>query len=110
MDAATSEAFSQRSAGSFSKVAPLLEALRARGLSPKSQNRYLYAVSGALHWALSRELIPGMPVVPRQSEGVGRIHYLIQEDQTRLIKCLGDNDFSDVSRAGSRKLCPLGRV
>jgi hypothetical protein len=74
----------------------LVEVLRSRGLSPKTINRYLYAVI-ALRWALARELIPGMPIVPRQSEGVGRINYLSEEDQRRVIQWLKDHDFSDVA-------------
>ena len=77
----------------------LVEILRARGLSPKTINRYLYAVSGALRWALSRELIPGMPIVPRQNEGVGRINYLTEEDQGRLLQWLNENAFEDVAFA-----------
>jgi integrase len=40
-----------------------------------------------------------MPVVPRQSEGVGRINYLTEEDQQRVIQWLNDHDFSDVAFA-----------
>ena len=77
----------------------LVQVLQARKLNPKTINRYLYAVSGALRWALSRELIPGMPTIPTQSEGVGRINYLTEEDQGRVIQWLKDNDFPDVAFA-----------
>jgi integrase len=75
----------------------MVEILRSRGLSPKTINRYLYAVSGALRWALGRELIPGMPIVPRQTEGVGRLNYLTEHDQGRVIQWLNENEFSDVA-------------
>jgi integrase len=77
----------------------LVEALRARGLSPKTINRFLYAVSGALRWALSRELIQAMPVIPRQTEGVGRIAFVTEEDQDRIIRWLGENGSEDVAFA-----------
>jgi site-specific recombinase XerD len=75
----------------------LVETLLARGLSGKTVNRYLYAVSGVLRWALKREMIPGMPIIPRQNEGVGRLNYLTKEDQDRLVEWLSANGFSDVS-------------
>jgi integrase len=77
----------------------LVDVLRSRGLNPKTINRYLYAVSGALRWAHSRELIPGMPIIPRQTEGVGRIAFLTEEDQQRVIQWLTDHGFSDVAFA-----------
>lgn len=77
----------------------LVEVLRARGLSPKTINRFLYAVSGALRWALSRELIQAMPVIPRQTEGVGRIAFVTEEDQDRIIRWLGENGLEDVAFA-----------
>jgi hypothetical protein len=79
---------------SLSSVKPdrlLVDVLRSRGLNPKTINRYLYAVSGALRWALRRELIPGMPIIPRQTEGVGRIAFLTEEDQQRVIQWLTDH-------------------
>jgi site-specific recombinase XerD len=75
----------------------LVETLLGRGLSGKTVNRYLYAISGVLRWALQREMIPGMPIIPRQNEGVGRLHYLTKEDQDRLVLWLAENDFSDVA-------------
>jgi integrase len=75
----------------------LSETLRARGLNPKTINRYLFAVSGALRWAHERELILGMPHIPRQDEGVGRLHFLSVEDQERILKWLMDHDLSDVA-------------
>jgi hypothetical protein len=77
----------------------LVEVLRARGLSPKTINRFLYAVSGALRWALSRELIQAMPVIPRQTEGIGRIAFVTEEDQDRIIRWLGENGLEDVAFA-----------
>jgi hypothetical protein len=77
----------------------LVEVLRARGLSPKTINRFLYAVSGALRWALSRELIRAMPVIPRQTEGVGRIAFVTEEDQDRIKRWLGENGLEDVAFA-----------
>jgi site-specific recombinase XerD len=77
----------------------LVEVLHERGLSPKTINRHIYTVSAALRWALSRELIPGMPHVPRQPEGIGRINFLTEEDQDRLIQWLRDHDFPDVAFA-----------
>ena len=62
----------------------LVQVLQARKLNPKTVNRYLYAVSGALRWALSRELIAGMPAIPKQAEGIGRVNYLTEEDQGRV--------------------------
>jgi len=77
----------------------LVQVLHARKLSPKTINRYLYAVSGALRWALSRELIPGMPAIPKQAEGIGRLNYLTEEDQGRVIQWLTDHGFEVVAFA-----------
>lgn len=38
-----------------------------------------------------------MPIIPRQSEGVGRINYLTSEDQGRVIQWLNEHDLSDVA-------------
>jgi integrase len=77
----------------------LVRMLRSRGLSPGTINRHLYAVSAALRWALSRELIPGMPPIPKQGEPTGRLNYLTEKDQARLIEWLREHDFEDVSFA-----------
>jgi site-specific recombinase XerD len=77
----------------------LVEVLHAKGLNPKTINRNLYAVSGALRWALKRELIAGMPAIPKQAEGVGRVNYLTEQDQRRVIQWLTDHDFEDVAFA-----------
>jgi site-specific recombinase XerD len=75
----------------------LVKTLQDRDLNPKTINRYLYAVSGALRWALSRELIVGMPTIPRQNEGVGRINFLTERDQGRVLQWLSANEFKDVA-------------
>jgi len=77
----------------------LVQVLQARKLNPKTVNRYLYAVSGALRWALSRELIAGIPAIPKQAEGIGRVNYLTEEDQGRVIQWLTDHEFEDVAFA-----------
>jgi len=77
----------------------LVRMLRQTGKSPGTINRFLYAVSGALRWALSRELIPGMPPVPKQAEPTGRLNYLTEKDQGRLIEWLDEHDFRDVAFA-----------
>jgi integrase len=73
--------------------------LRSRGLKPATINRHLYAVSAALRWAWERELIAGMPPVPKQAEPVGRLNFLNEKDQGRLIEWLREHDFEDVSFA-----------
>ncbi len=75
----------------------LVRMLRARKLAPGTINRFLYAVSGALRWAWQRELIPGVPAVPKQQEPVGRLNFLNERDQARLIEWLDEHDFKDVA-------------
>ena len=59
----------------------LVEVLHAKEFNPKTINRHLYAVSGALRWALKRELIAGVPAIPKQAEGVGQVNYLTEQDR-----------------------------
>jgi integrase len=40
-----------------------------------------------------------MPIVPRQTEGVGRLNYLTEADQGRVLQWLSANEFSDVAFA-----------
>jgi len=77
----------------------LVRMLRSKRLAPGTINRFLYAVSGALRWAHERELIVGRPAVPKQQEPVGRLNFLNEKDQGRLIHWLTENGFEDVSFA-----------
>lgn len=61
----------------YAALERLQEALRAQSnYTNKTINRYMMTVSKALRWAWKRELIPGMPPIPKLEEGEGRIEYL----------------------------------
>jgi integrase len=40
-----------------------------------------------------------MPAIPKQAEGVGRVNYLTEQDQKRVIQWLMDHEFEDVAFA-----------
>ena len=59
--------------------------LRASGKSPKTINRSMAAISGALKWAWRNELLEREPPKPWQPEGRGRIAFVPQDQDGPLV-------------------------
>ena len=62
--------------------------LKKEGLSDSSINRYLASFSAGLKWAKARDHLDDVPVLPWEREGDGRIVYLSESDETRLLDWL----------------------
>jgi integrase len=58
----------------------------------KTINRYLSCMSKALRWAHKRDLILGMPAIPRQKEQEGRIAYLRDYEIPKFVEWIRDNE------------------
>ncbi len=74
----------------------LVAVLRRRGLGPKTINRYLAPTSKALKWAYARDLIPSLPLVPRQAEPPGRLVFLTEPQAAALVAKLHAQGAPDV--------------
>lgn len=59
--------------------------LRASGKSPKTINRYMAAISGAMKWAYRNELVEKQPPIPWEPEGQGRIAFVPAGSDTKLV-------------------------
>ena len=62
----------------------LVDALRDRGCSLGTINRYLSAVSGVLGWAKEREYLEALPRVPWLAEGSKEAFYYTPEETAQL--------------------------
>lgn len=58
----------------------------------KTINRYLSCMSKALRWAHKRDLIVGMPAIPRQKEEEGRVAYLREHEIPKFVEYVRDNE------------------
>ena len=77
----------------YAALERLQEALRAQSnYTNKTINRYMMTVSKALRWAWKRELIPGMPPIPRLEEGEGRTEYLRLSEIPLFLSWLRENE------------------
>ena len=77
----------------YAALERLQEALRAQSnYTNKTINRYMMTVSKALRWAWKRELIPGMPPIPRLEETEGRTEYLRLSEIPLFLAWLRENE------------------
>ncbi|MDD5395287.1 MAG: tyrosine-type recombinase/integrase [Thiothrix sp.] len=75
----------------------LAHELRQEGMNPKTINRYLAPISKVLTWAVSQDLLPSRPVIPRQREGEGRLVFLTEQQCVDLLAWLRGHDLPDVA-------------
>lgn len=81
--------------GAMEKIVETLRAKKTfygKHYTNKTINRYLSCMSKALHWAHKRDLIMGMPEVPRQKETEGRIAYLREHEIPKFVEWIRDNE------------------
>lgn len=71
--------------------------LRARSLGPKTIHRYLAAFSAALRWAVSRDYLAGMPIVPWPKVGPGKDVVVSPADELRMVEYLEKAGALDVA-------------
>lgn len=82
----------------YAALEKVVEALRAKktfygkSYTGKTINRYLSCMSKALAWAHKRDLIAGMPAIPREKETEGRIAYLREHEIPKFVEWIRDNE------------------
>ncbi len=62
--------------------------LRSRGLKDVTINKYFSAARSVLKWCLKRQYIAGLPSMPHYNEDFGRIRWLTQDEETRIVTLL----------------------
>ena len=89
----------------------VVETLTARGLLPRTVHRYLAAFSAALRWALERDHIIGMPVIPWPDQGRPKVRTPIsRDDEAAMLERLAKSGSPDVHLIANVLLATGARI